>query len=422
MRADIVVIGSGLTALIAARTVQQAGRRPLLIWPGLSSLYFVFATIDVLGYPDPSSQVPVENPGRAVEELIAADQAHPYARAGLEALRRGLTMMLEWLKAAGLSWQGRLDHNYLLPTAIGGVKPGCLVPDSMAAGELRTRTPIILCGFEGYDDFAPELAAASLSEGKQRDAAAITAMRVPLPGFEPGRLFSSIDLARAFEDERFRGEVGDRIRKALPRGECRLGLAAVLGMTHHAEAHRRLQEALEVPVFEIPTVPPSIPGLRLFDRLRKQLQETGVEILWNAPAHAAEVADGRCKSISVKSAGREQRIEASSFLLALEDAVDGAWLADVHRVRDPFLQLTLAEHEIPAHRAAPSLFSPQPFASIGYRVNGRLQPLNESGSPVADNLFVAGGAIAGYDPTGTKSRGGLAIATGYRAAMEALTA
>jgi hypothetical protein len=30
--------------------------------------------------------------------------------------------------------------------------------------------------------------------------------------------------------------------------------------------------------------------------------------------------------------------------------------------------------------------------------------------------------MAGYDPTGTKSRGGMAIATGYRAALEALAA
>jgi len=37
-------------------------------------------------------------------------------------------------------------------------------------------------------------------------------------------------------------------------------------------------------------------------------------------------------------------------------------------------------------------------------------------------VFCAGGAMAGYDPSGTKSRGGMAIATGYRAAREALAA
>ena len=40
----------------------------------------------------------------------------------------------------------------------------------------------------------------------------------------------------------------------------------------------------------------------------------------------------------------------------------------------------------------------------------------------AANVFVAGGGMAGYDPTGIKARGGMAIATGYRAAQEAMAA
>src|SRR2546428_379315 len=48
MKADVAVVGSGLAALVATRTLQQAGRNAVLIWPGLSSLYFTYATVDVL--------------------------------------------------------------------------------------------------------------------------------------------------------------------------------------------------------------------------------------------------------------------------------------------------------------------------------------------------------------------------------------
>jgi glycerol-3-phosphate dehydrogenase subunit B len=109
-------------------------------------------------------------------------------------------------------------------------------------------------------------------------------------------------------------------------------------------------------------------------------------------------------------------------VLALEDWVDGALRAGVHLVRDPFFGSVIAEHLVPAERTAESVFSPQPFAQLGYRVTDRLQPADAAGKPLADNVFVAGGAMAGYDPSGTKSRGGMAIATGYRAAMEALEA
>src|SRR5438094_485193 len=307
MRADVAVVGSGLAALIATRSLQKAGRKPVLIWPGLSSLYFVYATVDVLGYSDATSRQPVEHPGTGVAALIADHPDHPYARAGLEALR---------------------------------------------------------------------------------------------------------------------GEVVEQIRdKAAPHSDhVRVGVPAVLGLTHDTDVYQRFQSELGHPVFEIPTLPPSVLGLRLFDRLRKHLQETGVEIIWAAQAHAAELSDGRCRRIHLKSAGREQPIEAGAYVLALEDMVDGALRAGVHAVVDPFFHQSLADHVVPTERTDEALLKPQPFASIGYGVTDRLQPAAGDGNPLARNVFLAGGAIAGYDPVGTKSRGGLAIATGYRAAKEAMAA
>lgn len=422
MKADVAVIGSGLAALVAARTLQQAGRTPVLVWPGLSSLYFVYATVDVLGYVDATTSEPVAQPGAGVERLIAAHPDHPYARAGQRALEEGTALLLQWLGQAGFRWQGSLARNLLLPTAIGTPKPSCLVPNSMAAGDLQRDEPIILCGFEGYQDFVPELAASNLSRWWHRGDQAVRAARIALPGFEPGRLFTSIDIARRFEDAAFRREVVERLRAVVKTDGARIGVPAVLGLTHDTEVHARFQTELGCPVFEVPTMPPSVLGLRLFDRLRKHLQETGVEMIWAAPAHAADVSEGRCQRVFLKSAGREQPVEARAYILALEDAVDGALRAGVHTMQDPFFHRTLEHSAVPTERTDESLFNPQPFARVGYPVSDRLQPIDDQGRPLASNVFIAGGAIAGYDPAGTKSRGGLAIATGYRAAKEAMVA
>src|SRR5690242_13461497 len=198
MKADIVVVGSGLAALVATRTLQQAGRNAVLIWPGLSSLYFTYATIDVLGYADPMTSEPVEQPEAGVAQLIADHPDHPYARAGLDALRGGTGLLIDWLREAGFTWEGSLAHNLLLPTAVGTPKPSCLVPASMAAGNLQRDEPIVFCGFSGYEDFVPELAASNLASAWGKGKRSVRAIRVALPGFEPGRLFTSIDLARRF--------------------------------------------------------------------------------------------------------------------------------------------------------------------------------------------------------------------------------
>jgi glycerol-3-phosphate dehydrogenase subunit B len=420
MKTDVAVIGTGLAALAAARTVQQSGRQVVLVWPGLSSLYFLFATVDVIGYPTATAAEPIANPTEAVARLIAQEPTHPYARAGMNAVEASVALMLEWFEEAGLLWEGALDRNFLLPTATGTPKPSCLAPASMTAGDLRRPQPIVLCGFTGYQDFAPEFAAANLS--RLWGTGDVSAVRVTAPGYGPDRLFTSIDLARSFEDAAFRDAVAAQVRDRVTSDGVRIGVPGVLGLTTPNETFAAFQRAVGHPVFEIPTVPPSVIALRLFDRLRKHLQEAGIEIIWAAPAHAAQVTDGRCRSILLKAAGHELPVEAAAYVLAIEDWVDGALRAGVHTVRDPFFHQPIAWNKVPTDRTAESLFASQPFEQVGYALTDRLQPADENGKPVARNVFCAGGAMAGYDPSGTKSRGGMAIATGYRAAQEALAA
>jgi glycerol-3-phosphate dehydrogenase subunit B len=420
MKTDVAVIGTGLAALAAARTVQQSGRQVVLVWPGLSSLYFLYATVDVIGYPTATAADPIAHPAQAVARLIAQEPSHPYARAGMPAVEASIALMLEWFKEAGLAWEGSLDRNFLLPTATGTPKPCCLAPASMTAGDLSRPEPIVLCGFAGYQDFAPEFAAANLA--RQWRTADVSAVRITAPGYGPDRLFTSIDLARSFEDAAFRDAVAAQLRDRVTSEGVRVGVPGVLGLTNPNETFAAFQRAVGHPVFEIPTVPPSVIALRLFDRLRKHLQEAGIEIIWAAPAHAADVTDGRCLNILLKAAGHELPVEATSYVVALEDWVDGAFRAGVHTVRDPFFHQPIAWSKVPTDRTAESLFATQPFEQVGYALTERLQPADENGAPLARNVFCAGGAMAGYDPTGTKSRGGMAIATGYRAAQEALAA
>ena len=56
---------------------------------------------------------------------------------------------------------------------------------------------------------------------------------------------------------------------------CRLSW----GCDHHAEVIARVQQALSgAPIFEIPTLPPSVPGIRLYRALRERLRGHGVRI------------------------------------------------------------------------------------------------------------------------------------------------
>ena len=65
---DAIVIGAGSAGLVAGTRLAQRGARVCLLAKGIGSTHLAPGTIDVLGYnPDR-----VEEPGRAVEELISA--------------------------------------------------------------------------------------------------------------------------------------------------------------------------------------------------------------------------------------------------------------------------------------------------------------------------------------------------------------
>src|SRR6202165_3613384 len=114
MKTDVAVIGTGLAALAAARTVQQSGRQVVLVWPGLSSLFFLFATVDVIGYATATASEPITDPAEAVARLIAKEPTHPYARAGMNAVEASIGSMLEWFNQGGLAWGGGVHRNFPL--------------------------------------------------------------------------------------------------------------------------------------------------------------------------------------------------------------------------------------------------------------------------------------------------------------------
>ena len=69
-------------------------------------------------------------------------------------------------------------------------------------------------------------------------------------------------------------------------------MPAVLGRERAAEVHADLERRLGIPVFEIPGLPPSLPGLRLFDCLRRALSAAGGRLLLGSTAVGATLAHG----------------------------------------------------------------------------------------------------------------------------------
>jgi glycerol-3-phosphate dehydrogenase subunit B len=399
---DVIVIGAGLAGLTAALRLAEGGARVLVLAKGVGATHLSGGTIDVLGYGPER----VENPREALGHL---GDGHPYALVGAS----GVAAAIDWFKErvangslAPYAYRGGLDENLLLPTALGVPRPSAVVPETMAGGDLRRDEPVFVVGFRGLKDFHSALAADTL---RRTGTAARSAELDLLP---EGRVdVNSLGYARAFDDPSFRAEVTAQLLGRL-RADERVAFPAVLGIADPHGAWSDLERRLARPVFEIPTLPPSVPGMRLFAILRESLRRAGGRVILNTVVTGAERKDGRVGPLRVRAGLREERRGCDRVVLATGGfasgglALDSRWTA-----RETALGLPVAGVPEPGdERFRPGYFDDQPLARAGVTVGPDMRPAGH------ENVLVAGATLAGAEPWREKSGDGISLATGYGAA------
>jgi glycerol-3-phosphate dehydrogenase subunit B len=416
MTYDTVVIGAGLAGLTAALRLTEEGQRVLVVAKGVGATHLAPATIDVLGYVDG----PVKSPERALAKFTAANPEHPYGRVSVDLIRAGL----DWFTSSlgGHGYQGGLKENFLLPTAVGVAKPTALVPETMAAGDLRAGGRFVFVGFRGLKDFYPAYLAENLSRAPLPGGIPVSARAVQLaPPLGGERDVSSVGFARRFELPEFREAVLRELDRRLAPGEI-VGFPAVLGLGQAREVYQALETGLGHRVFEVPTLPPSVPGLRLFETMTTALRRRGGRLVVGSTVAGAESNGNRLEAVVAQTAGRPLTYRARSFVLATGGfASGGLQLDSFGTVRETAFGLPLAGVPDPKQaRFEPGYFDDHAFSRAGVAVDEKLRPVNGESAPAYENLYAAGATLAGAVPWREASGNGLSLATGYAAASAIL--
>ncbi|MGA9857472.1 MAG: anaerobic glycerol-3-phosphate dehydrogenase subunit GlpB [Solirubrobacteraceae bacterium] len=402
---DAVVIGAGTAGLVAATRLAEDGARVCVLAKGVGSTHLAPGTIDVLGYaPDR-----VAEPAKAVEQLIAARPDHPYALTGSAALGEAVT----WLQRTaqdgplpGYAYTGSLEHNLLLPTAVGALRPSALVPETMAAGDAAGLRRVVIVGTPALRDFHPSLCAANLL------TVGIEARSVSLALSLERADMSTLGIARHFDDPDWRARFCAELSPSLGGAE-HVGLPAMLGLTDPHAVLTDLQQRLGRGVFEIPTLPPSVPGMRLYEILRHALRAAGGRLVLGAEVTGSERDGARLTSVATRAAGRDKHYAAPWFVLASGGFASGGIELDSRwATHDRVLGLPL--RGLPGDgqpRFVSRYFDEQPLARVGVAVDGELR------AEGVENVVVAGAALPGAVPWREGCGEGVALASAVRAAQ-----
>jgi glycerol-3-phosphate dehydrogenase subunit B len=414
---DVIVIGMGLAGMMAAKTAAEGGKNALLIGKGIGTAHTYTGCIDVLGYYPTESSAPVENPLESLSRLIEEIPNHPYARVGVSDIRKALASFLDLFAEQDYTYLSRGEENAITLTPLGSTRGTYLFPSTMEWGGIADERDVLVVGFDGLKDFYSAYVAHNINSLRKEERFSFEARSISLPLSELSRRKTapSSVLARLFEGEGFRDKIAEAIR-AERKGDERVAFPAVLGVERPQEVRRELEEKLGTTVFEIPTLPPSVPGFRLFQAFKRDLQAKGATIIMGFSAVKALIRDGRCVQVTVSSPPIEKTYSAEVYVLATGSFFGGGLEVKGDRVVEPLFDLPVYQPVSRENWFKDRFFSDEahPIESFGIMVDERLNPIDEEGRVVVKNLHAAGSILSHCDALREKSGGGVTLSTGYK--------
>jgi glycerol-3-phosphate dehydrogenase subunit B len=415
---DVLVIGAGLSGLVTAHTAARAGLRAKVIAKGLGSLHWGAGTIDLFGYAPSDHDHPLARPLDFIAGWLAENQPqHPYSLLGVGQVQAALDSFAALTADLGLPYAGAQTpgDNLLLPTAVGAARPTFLAPPSQLAGDLRRREPMLIVGFSGLRDFYPHLVAENLSKAGQRARAAL----LPFELLTERKDSNTVQQAQGMDDSARRGKLAAALKRLVQPGE-RVGLPPILGLDAHMTAWADVQQQIGAPVFEIPTLPPSVPGMRLYVALRDRLRQLGVRVEIGLEARGAVTRDAHIEWIETATSSRPLKHPARQFVLATGGIMGGGFDSNHSgRVWEVVFDLPLTTPQQRSKWFRPAFINPDghPVYTGGVLTDARMQPRDGAGQLVYDNLWVVGDLLANDNPILQRSIEGAAVATGYAAGL-----
>ncbi len=349
-RYDVIVVGAGISGLTAAGAAAHRNLKVALVATGPGSF--------------------VSGPGwlRAQESLRASAEPE---------LRESIAFFCEMARLAGCPFAGDISSTRTLPTVLGDFQSVALAPLPLWNAEPRDGVLTAIAGVRGLTGFDENFMADRLTEQARRmsSGCTYTARQISLSR-EMGFPVTTLRIAQCFDrDPGFRAELIGALRAAAS-GFARILAPGMLGLDSSAEQMAQFERELGCPVGEIPTLPPSIPSLRVFHRLESYLHQIGVELFRGYPVEKVEMYDGLCTGLRVATPGHSMNLRCESAVLA------------TGRRSANFQGVEFADRD------------------------QQLRPLASTGSLMARNLFVAGSLAQSEAGDNGDVRH---ILTGYRA-------
>ena len=419
LKCDLLVIGGGMAGMSAALFAANRGLSTVQV--GMTSeIVFASGLLDLMGVHPIKEKKAWQDPWAAIDSVVGDLPDHPYAHLTKDDIKASFVEVLSFLEKGGLAYCREENDNSRMINPLGKTKVTYCVPKSMWGGveALGKKPPCLIAGFRGLGDFS----ARQIVETLQMKWPKLRAAQIPFPNTRHvNELFTGDILAQSLELSVNRKKLIESLKKHVEDAEV-IGLPAVLGMHHTNEIIAELEEEIGVPIFEIPTPPVSVPGLRLNDAFIRGLSEKGVKHFPQSQVVKVRPEKPEKFVVTIGHKPAQRTLVTKSIILASGRFWGRGLYADRRRVRETIFDLPVHQPENRNKWHSDDFLEPggHPINRAGVEIDPLFRPLGSSGKPLFPTLFAAGSILAHNDWMRMKCGSGVAIASAYGAVKASL--
>lgn len=425
MNFDVVIIGGGLSGLTCGIALQEQGKKCVIINNGQAAIDFSSGSMDLLGQlPSGRKILSLEQNYTALYQQLPQ---HPYCLIGKEKTLAKAQQFEQLAAFLNLDLVGSHLQNHLRITPLGGLRSTWLSPNSVPTvqgNEPFAYQKIAVLGIEGYHDFQPQLLADNLKQTPSFAHCELSTAYLHIPELDQlrdnAREFRSVNIAQLLEHKLAFADLVKEIQQASQGAEA-IFLPACFGLDDQS-FFNALKQAVGLAIFELPTLPPSLLGIRQHKQLRARFEQLGGLMLNGDKALKAKFDNGKVSHIYTQL-HQQDPIVAEHFVLATGSYFSNGLVAEFEQIFEPIFHSDIIgcktfDKTDRLSWTANRFSAPQPYQSAGVAINSRCQVQKEG--EFVPNLYAIGNVLGGFNSLELGCGSGVAVVTALTVADEIL--
>lgn len=413
MKFDTLIIGGGLSGLICGIKLCLQNKKCAIVSSGQSALHFCSGSFDLMNnLPDGTA---VKNPLKSIKEFIAQNSEHPYSKIGDNKFSNLTQEAIELFQELNIPIEAT-DENHYRITPFGEIRPTWLSIDSFATSPNEDKMPwehVAIFNMKGFLDFYPDFIASGLrKKGVKSNITLFTLPSLERLRRNPSELRSSnmTNVMDQLNEDEF-NELVKILKQGSGEADAIL-FPAILGLKNDAILEN-LKKSVGKEIHLIPTLPPSVIGIKLQQYLVKKYRELGGEYMLGDSIMKADISNNKVENVYSFNHG-DIPFRADNVVLATGSYFSQGLISDRYKIYEPIFNLDVNASSERAQWYDMNVYNKQPYMEYGIKTNSEFKGL--IGDQPLENLYVIGAGLASFNPIKEGTGGGVSILTALNVA------